>query len=150
MIVTQQQERDYIRKLVRRVAEIAASDENAAIQQRWRDVNALHRPDRAPVWCRPVGAWDEILPDNALECTDPWLRGLENRFRQILIKHDIADDSPVPPWFGVPARFDVTPSNVWGVDVAHEESGVEGGAWGYDPPLKTSLHVQRRQNTGRS
>ncbi|HSQ39307.1 MAG TPA: hypothetical protein VLM78_04035, partial [Anaerolineales bacterium] len=136
--MTQQQERDYIRELARRVAEIAASDENAAIQRRWRDVNALRKPDRAPVWCRPVGAWDEILPDDALECNDPWLRNLETHFRQILIKHDIDDDSPVMPWFGVPARFDVTPSNVWGVDVTHTESDVTGGAWAYDPPLKSA------------
>ena len=67
--LTRQREKDYIRELARRVAEIAAGDENAAIQQRWRDVNALRKPDRAPVWCRPVGAWDEILPDDAQECT---------------------------------------------------------------------------------
>ncbi len=137
------QERDYIRELARQVAEIAASDENAAIQQRWRDVNALRRPDRAPVWCRPVGAWDELLPNSALHCADPWLRGLENHFRQILIKHDIADDSPVSLWFGVHAYFDVTPANTWGVDVAHTESDVEGGAWGYAPPLKTEADFDR-------
>ena len=130
------QERNYIRELARQVAEIAASDENAAIQQRWRDVNALRKPDRAPVWCRPVGAWDELLPEDTLQCTDPWLRRLEHHFCEILIKHEIDDDSPVTPWLGVPARFDVTPANVWGVDIAHAESDVEGGAWGYDPPLK--------------
>ncbi|MBN2389112.1 MAG: hypothetical protein JXR84_00215 [Anaerolineae bacterium] len=133
-----QQERDYIRELARRVAEIAASDENATIQKRWRDVNALRKPDRAPVWCRPVGAWDEILPDSVLECIDPWLRNLERHFRRILIKHDIADDSPISPWFSVHTYFDITPANIWGVDIAHEESGIEGGAWGYDPPLKTA------------
>lgn len=143
MIVTRQRERDYIRELARRVAEIAASGENAAIQRRWRDVNALRTPDRAPVWCRPVGAWDEMLPDAALECHNPWLRNLERHFRQILIKHDIADDGPVPPWLGVPAQFDVTPSNVWGVDIAHAESGIEGGAWGYDPPLKTAADFDK-------
>ena len=125
------------------MVEIAASNKNAAIQQRWRDVNALRRPDRAPVWCRPVGAWDEMLPDDALVCTDPRLRSMETHFRRILIKHDIADDSPVAPWFGVSAKFDVTPSNIWGVDIAHAESGIEGGAWGYDPPLKTATDFDK-------
>lgn len=138
-----QKERDYIRELARQVAEIAASDENAAIQQRWRDVNALRKPDRAPVWCRPVGAWDEILSDAMLKCHDPWLRTLERHFRQILIKHDIADDSPVSPWFGIHAHFGITPSNIWGVDIAHAESNVEGGAWGYDPPLKTAADFDK-------
>jgi len=130
-------QRATVRELARRVAAIASSEENARIQQRWRDVNALRKPDRAPVWCRPVGAWSELLPEDALTCTDPWLRGMERAFRQTLIKHDIGDDSPVEPWFGVSAAFDVDPPNVWGVEVAHRDPGVAGGAWAYDPPLKT-------------
>jgi len=137
------QQRAYVRDLATRVAEIAASDENATIQQRWRDVNALRKPDRAPVWCRPVGAWAEILPEEDLECTDPWLRSLETRFRRTLIKREIGDDSPVHPWFPVPAVFEVDPPNTWGVDIARHDSGVEGGAWGYDPPLKTEADFDR-------
>ena len=136
-IYTQADERGLVRELAYQVAEIAASRENDQIQRRWRDVNGLRKPDRAPVWCRPVGVWAEILPDEALECSDPRLRGLEAHFRRILIKHDIRDDSPVDPWFLVPAVFDVEPANRWGVDVAHQPSDTEGGAWGYAPPLKT-------------
>jgi hypothetical protein len=136
-------QRDYVRTLAARVAEIAASEGNARIQQRWRDVNALRRPDRAPVWCRPVGAWRELLPDDALTCTDPWLRSLETQFRQALIKHDIGDDTPVSPWFEVDAVFDVDPPNTWGVEVTHHDSGVEGGSWAYEPPLKTDADFDR-------
>ena len=56
MIANRQHQRETIRELAVQVAEIAASDSNATIQHRWRDVNALRKPDRAPVWCRPVGA----------------------------------------------------------------------------------------------
>ena len=112
------QERAIIRGLAERVSEIAGSAENATIQRRWRDVNALRRPDRAPVWCRPVGAWAEILPDGVLECTDRWLRAVETSLRRTLIKHDIGDDHPVSPWWLVQAAFDVDPPNTWGVDVA--------------------------------
>ncbi|MBN1640231.1 MAG: hypothetical protein JXA09_03260, partial [Anaerolineae bacterium] len=132
------EERAYIRELARQVAQIAASDENRRIEQRWRDVNALRRPDRAPVWCRPVGAWDEILPADALACTDPWLRTLETQFRRILIKHGIGDDSPVSETYDVSAVFVVDPPNTWGVDVARHDSGIDGGAWIYDPPLKSA------------
>ena len=141
MIPSIERERTYVRELATRVAEIAASDENAHIQRRWRDVNGLRKPDRAPVWCRPVGAWAEILPKEALECTDPWLRSLETYFRRILIKHDIGDDSPVYSWFPVQAVFDIKPSNVWGVDVRRKDPGAEGGAWAYDPPLKTGADM---------
>lgn len=136
-------QRSTIRALAARIAELAASPENVRIIQRWRDVNALRKPDRAPVWCRPVGAWAEILPDEALACTDPWLRGIEIELRRILIKHDIGDDSPVEPWFPVDAAFDVDPPNLWGVEVRHQSSGVEGGSWAYDPPLKSEADFDR-------
>lgn len=140
-----QKQRALIRDLARRVAEFAADPENELIQRRWRDVNALRQPDRAPVWCRPVGAWSELLPDDALECTDPWLRGIEREFRQIIIKRDIGDDTPVNPWFAVPAVFQCKPDTVWGVPVGRHHSGAAGGAWGYDPPLKTEADFDRLQ-----
>ncbi|MHB9024131.1 MAG: hypothetical protein ACYC7E_08135 [Armatimonadota bacterium] len=142
-ITTATEERAYLRELARQVAEIAAGPENARIKQRWRDVNALRKPDRSPVWCRPVGAWSEILPVDALRCTDPWLRGVENGFRQTLIKHEIGDDSPVDGVFDVSARFDCDPPNVWGVDVGRHTSSAEGGAWSYDPPLKSEVDFAR-------
>jgi hypothetical protein len=136
-------ERDCVRDLARQVAEIAAGADNAAIVKRWRDVNALRRPDRAPVWCRPVAAWDELLPPSALVCKDPWMRSVEYGFRQILCKRDIADDSPVDSFFDVSAAFSVDPPNTWGVDVRRRESGDAGGAWAYDPPLKTEADFGR-------
>ena len=145
MITNRARQRDHVRRLANEVAEIANSPENATIQKRWRDVNALRKPDRAPVWCRPVGAWSEILPDSDLECADPWLRRFETQFRRTLIKHDIRDDTPVSRSISVPAAFDIQPSNVWGVDVVHHDSGVDGGSWIYAPPLKTVEDYDRLQ-----
>jgi len=136
-------QRAHVRELARRVADVAAGPENEVIEKRWCDVNALRQPDRAPVWCRPVGAWDEILPDDALACSDPWLRGIERGFRRILIKHDIGDDSPVDGYFAVGAKFDVEPANVWGFDVGKLRPDDAGGAWAYDPPLKTEADFDR-------
>lgn len=130
------QERDEIRKLARQVSEIAHSQETAAIRQRWRDVNALRKPDRAPVWCRPVGMWSELLPETELHCADPWLRGWERAFRRALIKHDIGDDEPVEEYFTVPAVVDADPPNVYGVDLGLHEPDVEWGAYSFEPPLK--------------
>ncbi len=125
-----------IRDLAFQVAEIAAEPRMEAIKSRWRDVNALRRPDRAPVWCRPVGCWKELLPEASLRATDPRARDLERALRQILIKREIDDDTPVEATWAVPARFHVTPANTWGVDIRWHESGDEDGAWSYDPPLK--------------
>ena len=136
-------QRTYIRELASQVAEIAASQENALIQCRWRDVNALRRPDRAPVWCRPVGAWGELLPEESLRCADPWLRSIEGDFRRTLIKHEIGDDSPVEPYFPVPAIFDCDPPNIWGLEIKHHQPDDPQGAWAFDPPLTTSADYDR-------
>ena len=136
-------ERDCVRELARRVAEIAASPRNKRIVRRWCDVNALRKPDRPPVWCRPVGAWAELLPEDSLRCTDPWLRSIEESFRQILIKDEIGDDSPVEGRFVVTASFDISPPNVWGVDVGRHAAPQRGGAWAYDPPLKSAADLEK-------
>jgi hypothetical protein len=130
-------EKALLRELAEQVAAIAREPRMAAIKQRWRDVNALRKPDRAPVWCRPVGCWKEILPDTALSCADPWHRGLEYGFRQTLYKYELDDDTPVEEDFPVSARFTVDPPNRWGLDIHKTPPDVDGGAWAYDPPLKT-------------
>ncbi|MBW1899479.1 MAG: hypothetical protein JRI61_10525, partial [Deltaproteobacteria bacterium] len=46
-----QNEIDRIRALAERVVTIAREPRMTAIKKRWADVNALRKPDRAPVWC---------------------------------------------------------------------------------------------------
>lgn len=115
----------------------------ALIRKRWADVNALRKPDRAPVWCRPVGCWKEIVADDMLRCSEPWLRQIERGFLQTIHKRDIDDDEPVEGGFAVPAVFACSPANTWGVDVGRRTSGQPGGAWGYDPPLKDAGDFDR-------
>jgi len=136
-------ERSELRRLADRVAGIAAAPENEVIKRRWRAVNGLRRPDRAPVWCRPVGAWSELLPEESLVCRDPWLRSVERELRRILIKHEIGDDSPVADYFPVAAVFKVTPSDTWGVRIEHHRPSEAGGSWKFSPPLKDEADFER-------
>ncbi len=129
-------EKDYIRSLAEKVATIAADDKNKKVCKRWCDVNALRKPDRYPVWCKPVGAWSELIPQNTLICTDPWLRKIEYRLLQKLKKHEIDDDTPFESCFRVQAVLNVEPTNIWGVDIRKNEPDTPDGAWAYDPPLK--------------
>lgn len=132
-------EREYVRELARKIAEIAASLENQRIMQRWRDVNGMRKPDRYPVWCRPTGAlWPQLLPEDSLVCKDPWLRAVEYGFKQTLVKNDIGDDTPVEDYFAVGAALEFDPPNMWGVDIGRHDSSTPDGAWAYDPPLKTA------------
>lgn len=139
----QTDERTIVRDLAQQVAAIALSDQNQKRRQRWCDVNALRKPDRAPVYCRPVGCWPELLSEDDLVCTDAWLRSLERGFRRQLVKADIGDDDPLEPWFGVGAAFTREPADLWGVPIKRHGSSAGGGAWGYDPPLKNPQDLDK-------
>ena len=132
-----------IRRLAEQVAAIAQSDRMTAVRRRWRDVNELQIPDRAPVWCRPVGCWSELLPEDSLACAHPFLRGMEYNLRQQLIKNEIGDDTIFNPWYDVGRAFDVEPANIWGVDIHRHQSGMAGGAWGYKPAIVSAADLQR-------
>lgn len=138
-------ERSYIQDLAGQVMAAAAEKNNQKVFQRWRDVNALRYPDRAPVWCRPVGAWEELLPTDDLVCSQAELRSYERYLRQLLIKKDMGDDTPLKPYFPVNAVFDCSPSSQWGVDVNKTLPAEAGGAWSYDPPLQTAADFERLQ-----
>lgn len=137
MTLEQQQDRETVRELAQQVMEVATSDEYEQRRQRWRDVNGLRRPDRAPVWCRPVGCWSELLPESTLTCTDPLCRNVERTFRQSLVKHAIDDDTITAPYWSVGVAFDQHTPHTWGLPVRHIPPNTPGGAWKYDPPLKT-------------
>ena len=143
MTLQQTQDRDTVRELARQVVELALSSEYEARRKRWQDVNALRKPDRFPVWCRPVGAWSELLPEEGLTCVDPFCRGIERTLRQNLIKHEIEDDTVFEHWWGVSAVFDRDTPDVWGVPIRHIPAPGPGGAWKFDPPLKSEKDFDR-------
>jgi len=131
------QQRDHVRELARRIAELAASDEYEVRRRRWRDVNGLRKPDRAPVWLRPAACWSELLPDSGLVCEDPYLRGMERSLRMDLIKDEIGDDHLVEGWWPVSAAFDCDSQYTWGLPTQQLVGSTNLGGWRYEPPIKT-------------
>jgi hypothetical protein len=136
-------ERDCVRELARKVAELAASPEAEACRKRWRDVNGLRKPDRSPVYCRPVGCWPELLPEDSLVCSDKFYRGVERALRMLLVKHEIGDDTIFNPWWEVAAAIELEGEHTWGVPINRVSSNVPGGAWKYDPPIKDDSDLDR-------
>ena len=128
-----------IKRLAEKTAAIAQGEKNRLVKKRWRDTNALRKADRAPVWCLPDGndAWYELLPQESLECTHPYLRDMEEYFRRLLIKDEIGDDTPFLSYYPVRMSLKAQPENHFGVDLAHTEPEQKGGSWKYDPPIKT-------------
>ncbi len=132
-----------VRELAARIMEIASETRMKDIKQRWRDVNAMRRPDRPPVWCNPVGCWPELLPESMIVCRTPELRQMEIYFKRLLIKYEIDDDTPVNPFYDLSPVIEVTPANIWGIDIRQEKLDAAGSAWRYLPALNTPEDFDR-------
>ncbi|MFW5868749.1 MAG: hypothetical protein ACOCX2_13080, partial [Armatimonadota bacterium] len=114
-----------VRDLARRVMDLAQSEEYERRRRRWRDVNELRTPDRAPVWCRLALARREVLPDSELQCEDPTCRGVEKTFRYHLYKNTVGDDHIVEPWWGVRAAIRAEEPPVWGLQTKQSIGSTE-------------------------
>ena len=136
-------ERSYIRELAAISVAIAREARMRSILQRWRDVNSGRMPDRAPVWCRPAGCWNEMLPQDSLLCKDPFLRKMEYYFRQTLLRRDIDDDHPVYDYIKVNVAIDETPDPPYGFEYKRHSLDEEGSAWGYETALQTASDFDR-------
>jgi len=83
------------------------------------------------VWCR------EVFGDHALQCADPFFRQHERALRLLLFQDSIGDDTIVEPWYTLRAAVHGGWNNLWGVELGRTAPEMEGGAWKFDPPLKT-------------
>ena len=126
-----------VRDLAAQVMELATSEEYERRRQRWRDVNERRRPDRAPVWCRPAAAWQEILPQTSLVCTEPLCRKVEYAFRQHLYKDWVGDDHFVEPWWGVGASFRCDSPYTWGLQTHKSTGTTDLGGFRYHHPIQS-------------
>jgi hypothetical protein len=134
--------RTTVRDLARRVADVAASEENVRRQRLWNDVNSLRQPERPPVICHP-GCWEELLPRATMVSQDKALAGIEYSLRQTLYKIDIGDDTVVQPWWGVGAVVRLQGEHFWGVPIGYTRTNVRGGAWAYDPPIRQESDIEK-------
>jgi len=79
-------DRDILRALAARIAEVAALPVHREKADLWRRLNRLERV-KPPVWINEL-PWDELLPESALQCRDPFCREHERAMRQILYQWD--------------------------------------------------------------
>ncbi len=126
-----------VRDLAAQVMELALSDEYERRRQRWRDVNELRRPDRAPVWCRIALARREVLPDSDLQCEDPTCRGMERSLRYDLYKAAVGDDEIREPWWSVRAVIRPEETPLWGLQTRQSIGSTEQGGFKYFHPIET-------------
>lgn len=123
-----------IRDLAKRYAEVAAKPIQDERRDLWRRHNSLQRT-RPLISCRWFACWHEH-PWSVLECQDPFWQVHERFLKQMLAQDEIGDDYIIEPWIVLRASVQSPPHGRWGVPYGRISTGVAGGAWKYDPPLK--------------
>ena len=132
-----------VRDLAARVMEFALGEECEVRRRRWRAANGCRRGDRAPVWCRPAAVWQEILPPEALSCSDALYRRVEYALRQHLYKIWVGDDHIVEPWWGVGTVFRCDSPHTWGLPVQQSLGTTPQGGFSYLHPVQTPADYAR-------
>jgi len=85
----------------------------------WTRHNDL-KSERPMILADCEGAWQEMIPTEDLQCTDPVLREWELRLRKGIFNfEDIGDDDVIEPWFEIPwdvkiGDYGVTVEKVYG------------------------------------
>ncbi|MEW6355165.1 MAG: hypothetical protein AB1696_02475 [Planctomycetota bacterium] len=147
MTTTDPKERDTVRELARKVAELADTQENKNRLELWCDVNSLRKTDRPAVICNlGSGAWMEALPQSVVTSQDKWLAGIEYELRKQLYKWDLGDDTVLDPWMPVAPVMRLDGQHLWGLPVKHintKHDDITRTAWAYDPPIKDEADIEK-------
>ncbi len=126
-----------LRDLARRAYDLALSEEMETSRQRWRAVNGLRRPDRAPVWWQAHAAWETMVPSESLQCTDGTCRGIERQFRQDFYQWECGMDHVWPAWYPVGAAWHSESDHALGLPFGSQVQSTGVGGFRYEHPIKT-------------
>ena len=135
----QSQEREVLRRLAGRVAELAARPIESEKRQLWLEHNQL-KPTRPLIFCDPENGWNEIITLADLECNSQLARQWEMRLRkEVFWGEQMCDDRVIESTFKV-SHFYI--ESDWGM---HEIriGGDQGGAYTWESPLKDYADFSR-------
>jgi len=134
-----------LRELARQYAELAQDPLQEQRRELWRKHNSL-KPTR-PLVLATYGGWNvwcrEVFGDQAMRCVEPFWREHERHLRMQIFHHSIGDDFILEPWITQRAAVQGEWRALWGVKEGVHPSGVEGGAWKYDPPVKAWADLRK-------
>jgi hypothetical protein len=133
-------DKNILRELARRVAEIAALPIQAQRRERWKQHNSL-RSKQPMIMIFPEGSWREILPEASLQCESQTAREMELALRRPIYQHDHFDtDMVVENTWDVPT---VIRSSGWGLEAQWHFSEQEGGARAFSPVISTPADLKK-------
>mgnify|MGYP005848740969 CR=1 FL=1 len=125
-------DREILRALGRRVAELAARDIEREKMELWRRHNGLENV-RPVIFCSPENGWGEIIRPEDLQCETGVGRAWENHLRmEIFWAEEIKDDRVTSQSFVHGMHFTETG---WGVQ-EKRIGGDHGGAYTWEAPIR--------------
>ena len=126
-----QDERDTLRNLAKRVAELASRPIEREKAKLWTAHNDLNYT-RPLIFCDPENGWNEIITQDRLKCEAPLLRVWEMHLRkEIHWATKFQDDKVIEPFFNVPYHYVDTGYGLNEIVI----SGGEQGSFKYKHPI---------------
>lgn len=130
-----------LRDLARQVAEIMAKPVQDERRDLWRWHNSLERT-RPPVLSMGMPYCQEVIPDAALVCEDPFYRAQERSLRHMIFQDSLNDDMVIEPWISLRATFcPPTDQHCWGPEIRFRPSTEHRGSWMFDPPIRDEADI---------
>ena len=126
-----------LRDLAGRYLDVCSRPVQETRRELWRRHNSLD--ETRPLIYTRAFAWSEMEASRLL-CEDPLARRYEDFFRNSLFWNGLGDDSIFEPWVTVRAVYE---TEGWGMVGDRRSSGVEGGAYKVDYPLKELSDIDR-------
>ncbi len=126
------EDREILKGLAERVAEIAQSPEMEQTRNLWKRHNMLQKTIPV-IFCDPENGWNEIITETEMKCKGKIARRWEMDLRkEIFWGEEMGDDKPIDPLFDVP--YTVSTDN-WGVEAVYHQTD-SLGSYVWDNPIK--------------
>lgn len=134
-------DRDVLRELAKKVAEIGNQPVQKERAELWRRHNDLDAAVRPLVLIFPEGAWREMLTDKDLQCETPDARGLEWDLRhRLYYAEHLQDDNVIEP---VMACWTSVHDTGWGVTQKRVNPDDPTGAAHYEPVIREEADIEK-------
>ena len=138
-------DRQILRSLAKRVAEIAAEPTMVERRRLWANHNSL-RSERPMMLIFPEGAWIELIPENVLSCGGENARSVEMRLRQTIYTYEHFQDDTVVEAEWIASEWwnsSFIRDTGWGVEIERHEQTKERGAFGFKPVIRDRVDLKK-------
>ncbi|TFG62825.1 MAG: hypothetical protein E4H36_07090, partial [Spirochaetales bacterium] len=124
-------EKEILRSLAKKTAELAALPAEAEKKKLWYRLNDLEET-RPIIFCDPENGWNEIITQDMILCEKPLFRVWEMALRkEIFWAEGMRDDRVIEPFFNVPYSYEDTG---WGLQ-DERIGGGDGGSYTWVAPI---------------